>query len=316
MATIGPFESLASLAQELGSGSRGKANLKRFEEQGYTGWRRSCHDGNSFYRAVAFGLLERLVTADAPHREERVAALVEQLAGLSFEDQAAREAHAELLARLERLRRGGGWEAPSLRDADMTALGLLYSCWRAPNSTIDTALVSALRKLTAQYLLQKGQDASVNQGIPFETECQSDGFAGVKDFTSRVVLNEGTDGRGVCHQALAAALGVSLRVAMLDGDASGDMELRDFGLGGKPLVHLKSQDGHFDLLCVPEERSRYAHAMPAPSMGDADCFTVGCGGGKPPTFGDETFGECAMMQPLAEEADESPQRRARARGRF
>merc|ERR1719426_202868 len=76
-------------------------------------YRRSRGDGNCFYRAVGFGLLEQLVSAAPAQRQHWAAHLYGLFQNLSFEacpDKSIAEAHTELLARFLRLARGGSWE--------------------------------------------------------------------------------------------------------------------------------------------------------------------------------------------------------------
>ena len=253
---IGPREELGSLASEFRFNPRFVQKVDRLGQRGYEGWRRVRGDGNCFYRAVGFGLLEQLVTAPQQSRAAWAAALGESLEALSFEDASEAEAHRELLASVDRLHRGGGWEAPAQAGVEMTASGILYRSLRDGSRDTDLALIRALRHVAARHLTQRAEDGSANGGISFDTVCLAQGYAGARDFCERVVLAVGVEAEGVVLQALPAALGFGLRVAVLDRAEGADLAFCDYNLEGpgpggvpKPTVHVQLRPVLYDMIC-------------------------------------------------------------------
>lgn len=299
---LGPREGLSSLSDEWKFNKSFVDRVRRLEKRGYCGWRRVRGDGNCFYRAVGFGLLEQLVAAKPLRRLMYLTTLRDQLASITYQDDAAKAAaHADLIERVERLRCGDAWEAPCGADAEMTPLGLLYRNLQNPGETADLALVRALRRLTANYIRNHADEFTTSEsGISYRDIAMATGFEDVEDFCGRIVLPDGEDAETLCQHALPAALGVVVRIVFLDRREGGpDSESLDFCAGprreGEWVVHVQLRPGHYDLLYWHEaaegasrRRRRRSARRPATP-----------GRGRPPTLGHEGFAGEFEVLPFA-----------------
>merc|ERR1712039_277234 len=98
----------------------------------------------------------------------------------------------------------------------VSALRSLCRNMRDSNSSLDLALVRALRRFTADYLVANKDDDAINDGISFEIICLASGeYSGVLDFCERVVLPMGVEAESMAISALPPAIGVVLRIAFL-----------------------------------------------------------------------------------------------------
>lgn len=133
---MGPPEDLQSLGLEFKHNEAFQRKVRWLEKNGYTGWRRILGDGNCFYRAVGFALMEQLVepsmssTTSAHDAERQRAARAHVfynrlsplkldprlLSGSSAVNYPPEQAHQALLSRLAPLCEcGGRWnpDAPT-----------------------------------------------------------------------------------------------------------------------------------------------------------------------------------------------------------
>lgn len=293
---MGPREALSSLMEEFRFNPAIAEKVRRLEQRGYTGWRRIRGDGNCYYRSVGFGVLEQLVVAAGPRRLAHAAELVKRLSTVSFVDEPLAAAHKELLERVERLGCGAGWEQPRSSDAELTSFGLLYRSLHDPQNGIDLALIRALRRLTADYMTKHADDEGANNGISFTAICVCGGeYTGVEDFCARVVLPDGMEAESLCQQALPTALGVGVRIAFLDRSDK-DITFHDFGVReapDMPMVHVQLRPGHYDLLYFREVAEALS-PWPARHLGGREAAGSASESpvkGRPPTLGNEDFGE-------------------------
>lgn len=208
----------------------------------------------------------------------------------------------------------------------MTAFGLLYRSLHNPQNGSDLALIRALRKLTASYITTNAHNATANHGISFHDVCVCAGeFEGVLDFCNKIVLPDGMEAETICQQALPAALGVGVRIALLDRTSAKDITFHDFGLVAeidpehveRPLVHVQLRPGHYDLLyfrevvatkaataiAQPKVRHEQPLTFPEPlcvSPGTGSAWSVSNAASRPqksrlPTLGSEDFGEFEIV---------------------
>lgn len=260
---VGPREGLASLADEFRYNGNFINKVQRLQLLGYSGWRRIRGDGNCCYRAVGFGFLEQVAAAPPSQRVAMAGGLRHQLATLDFPLSDHAQAHRELLARFDRLLAGLSWDEPAAGHAETTPLGILYLCFCDPAKPFDLALVRALRRLAADWLLRNAHDDDLGGGISFEIASMAQGFDGVAGFCDKVVLPEGVEAEGIVLNALPAVLGMGLRIAYLDRNESRDLPFCDYAtngsvgegaLGMAPVIHMQLRPGHYDLLYFGEER--------------------------------------------------------------
>lgn len=272
---LGFREPLSSLKAEFRFNASFAAKVQELEQLGYRGWRRVRGDGNCFYRAMGFGLLEQMACAASSHRALWAIDLRRRLeASQPPEEDAQLEAFAELLDGLGRLGSTGNWSQDTVSasvaaaapgeymrgDAPMLQI---HQLMRDPGNCLDLALVRALRRLAAEYLVANRDDENVmGGGISFETICTAQGYDGTEGFCRQVVLPEGTEAEGVVLKALPSALGVGLRIAFLDRlQATSELPFCEYtGAEMSPVVHMQLRPGHYDLLYLGEEPSEVASA--------------------------------------------------------
>mmetsp|Transcript_27201 Transcript_27201/g.77553 ORF Transcript_27201/g.77553 Transcript_27201/m.77553 type:complete len:369 (+) Transcript_27201:213-1319(+) len=269
LVNVSRCEALSSLAWDFRFNRDFGDKVRALEAMGYRGWRRIRGDGNCFYRAVGFGLLQLLAAQEGARRAAWGAQVCHNLGAVRFEDARHQEGHEGLLARVRRLAAGGTWDdgagAGEEEEAAQVTVPVATALRRSmghPGSALDLALVRALRHVAAACLRKLAHDEEASAGISYEVVCLAQGYGGVEDFCRRVVLPMGTEAEGVVLGALPAALGVGLRVVLLDRRGSKDVPLCDYnmpagapesGAVAAPVVHLQLRPGHYDLLYFGEE---------------------------------------------------------------
>lgn len=278
---VGPREPLSSLIEDFKFNSSFCAKVNQLVEHGYVGWRRVRGDGNCFYRAVLFGLLERLVTTTEQKRLQWIGTFQDNLKSLVFEDNAEMAAHEDLIYHIELLRTSGGWEVPPQGASETTALGLLYQSLRDPTGTLDLALIRAARRMSAGYLLANKHNTEIAGGITFDTVCSAQGYNGVEDFCEQVIFPMGVEAEGVALGALPPVIGARLRIAFLDR-TDNTLAFCDYSTEGaveqevgprgpeEPLVHLQLRPGHYDLVYFRDEEDDMHSVSRLPTFGFDD----------------------------------------------
>uniref|UniRef100_A0A7S1B1P2 ubiquitinyl hydrolase 1 n=1 Tax=Noctiluca scintillans TaxID=2966 RepID=A0A7S1B1P2_NOCSC len=253
---LGPREPIQTLADEFKFNTLFGEKVNALRVQGYRGWRRVRGDGNCFYRSVGFALLEQCVAADVhdPQRAKWLSELRKRLQTVRL-DEAYRASHDELLSCVERLLCGVAWQ---VLDADLSPLEVLYRSFIVQN-TVDLALIRAVRHLVADHLVSNA-DSLGESGISYDVVCMAQGYDNVSDFCRKVVLPLGVEAEGIVLNGVPQALGIDLRVALLDRSGSGDVAFCDYSSSGSdtivspcaarevPLVHVQLRPGHYDVL--------------------------------------------------------------------
>lgn len=264
-ANIGPWEPLVTLAEEFRYNQNFKQKVGMLLRDGYKGWRRIRGDGNCFYRAVGYAVLEHLIRCEAEPRKIKTGELHQKFSKLVLpHDSAEQLAHAEFLARLEILRDTGEWEPFNFGNEGASPkrakpLESLYQSLVDPNETLDLAVIRALRIITANFLTEHANDADINEGLSFEMIVTQD-YNSTEDFCKRVVLPMGVEAESLILTALPHALGLSLRVVFLDRQvpASGKLVTIDYPKDpcadeAGPSVHIQLRPGHYDLLYLSKD---------------------------------------------------------------
>eukprot|EP00437_Effrenium_voratum_P016919 CAMPEP_0181447852 /NCGR_PEP_ID=MMETSP1110-20121109/26837_1 /TAXON_ID=174948 /ORGANISM="Symbiodinium sp., Strain CCMP421" /LENGTH=370 /DNA_ID=CAMNT_0023571981 /DNA_START=38 /DNA_END=1147 /DNA_ORIENTATION=- len=249
LANLGRFEPLSTLKEEFKFNKSFGEKVSGLIEHGYKGWRRVRGDGNCFYRAVGFGLLEQIVSAPEPRRRAAAQRLVMKFKDLSFEEAAARVAHEQLVERLSRVAAGQSWQEIRLEPVERS--DLLASFQDGP---VDHACIRAIRELTARCLLDRADDPALCGGLDFRTLCEVQGTS-VKDFCNQVVLPMGVEAESVVMNAVVAALDIGLRLALLDRSEQSGLAFQDYeppGASEHFVVHVQLRPGHYDLLYMEE----------------------------------------------------------------
>lgn len=259
LVNVGRCEALSSLAWDFRFNRDFGDKVRALEAMGYRGWRRVRGDGNCFYRAVGFGLLERLAAQEGARRTSWGEQICHNLGAVRFEDARHQAGHEGLLDRVRRLAAGRAWDDTGANEVPVPVPTALRRSMRSPGSALDLALVRALRHVAAACLRKLAHDEEASAGISYEVVCLAQGYGGVEDFCQRVVLPMGTEAEGVVLGALPAALGVGLRVVLLDRRGAKDVPLCDYNVpagaleSGAPVVHLQLRPGHYDLIYFGEE---------------------------------------------------------------
>ncbi|CAK0833999.1 unnamed protein product [Prorocentrum cordatum] len=288
LVNVSRCEALSSLAWDFRFNRDFGDKVRALEAMGYRGWRRIRGDGNCFYRAVGFGLLQLLAAQEGARRAAWGAQVCHNLGAVRFEDAAcptgrprgpARPRPAPRggrhVGRRRRRGRGGGGRAGDGAGGDGAAPEHGPPRQR-PGPCPGARTAPRGRRVPAQAGPRRGEASA---GISYEVVCLAQGYGGVEDFCRRVVLPMGTEAEGVVLGALPAALGVGLRVVLLDRRGSKDVPLCDYnmpagapesGAVAAPVVHLQLRPGHYDLLYFGEECADGAEVQSEEGEGEED----------------------------------------------
>jgi len=255
---LGPQEDLGSLASEFKFNDAFVNKVQKLRAHGYDSWRRVRGDGNCFYRAVGFGLLEQLVAGNPEKRHEWSIFFCNILSGVRFDNPDHARDHDLLRLHMSHLDSGMSQQSSSDK-----ASHNIFDKMSDPRSPLDLAFIRAMRHITMQHLLRHAGDDIAGVGISFETICVAQGYADVADFCHKVVLPEGVEAQDVVLNALPLGIGVHLRIAFLDRNESTDLTFCDYGSeqhmnssdAFRPCVHVQFRPGHYDLLYLsgPQE---------------------------------------------------------------
>jgi len=248
---LGKLESLSTLKDEFKFNKSFGAKVDGLIREGYKGWRRVRGDGNCFYRAVGYSLIEQIILSE--QRQTAAAALVRQLRELQLEEPAEQKAHERLVGHLERVAAGLHWQEHVLEAEQYQ----VYEAFNdAMDDSIDKACIRAMRRLTAKCILERADDFSLCGGISFRTLCEVQGLGTPEDFCEKVVLPMHVEAESVVMNAVVAALGVKLRLALLHRSEQAGLVFEDYmppvDEGQQPVeqfvIHVQLRPGHYDLL--------------------------------------------------------------------
>lgn len=279
--SLGKLESLNSLVDEFKYNKSFCQKVDELHKKGYIGWRRVRGDGNCFYRACGFGLLEQIITAPIKQQMAWAEVLRRCLESLRFEDREEQAEHLRLLDHVTQLSKGEGWQVcQDSRAEEMTQQGLLYVSFRDNSpASLDLALVRALRHLTARHMIANADDPEACHGISFRMLCDAQGLGTPERFCEQTVLPMGVEAETLVMSAIAPALCMSLRIALLDrGEASG-LCFEDYKAGAgvdQPMVHVQLRPGHYDLLYWHDDSE---DTLSPPVAGRGRPVTFGLDGG-------------------------------------
>lgn len=198
----------------------------------YSSLRRLRGDGNCFYRAVSYGLVETIACLEAERREKVSLALdrrlTDLLQGAGFDRMAYEDFYVELLEAL----------ADRLISSDNDHLAELWA--QEPHRS--HSLVVLLRLATSAYLR-----AHASEYEPFIWEAGLDMIS----YCQRHVECLGVESDQIHAIALGKALGVDLEIAYLDGSVGPLSRLSFLAEDGHkaPIkLSLLYRPGHYDLL--------------------------------------------------------------------
>jgi len=206
----------------------------------YAGFRKIGGDGNCYYRAVAFGLLEQLVL-DGAH--ENFILIRNILASVSYAvDSEDAEYHTELLQLLSEAAAGRAW----LNTEQLQASFL------APTSNIDAALVRACRNLLGNYLVTSEDELYNDLPLKVCILSVNEDVQDMSAYCDKYVRRMGEDAEGAFLELglLPSLLRMGCVIHNLDLSAQKEIECPYQPIQGDCLgmVHILLRPGHYDLL--------------------------------------------------------------------
>lgn len=206
-----------------------KAKVVKLGEK-YAAFRRTRPDGNCFFRAVGFRLLELMLVE--PGVWDKVVGEVrgskDQMVELGMPAFTVEDFYDNFMDTLERLKEGS--------DDKMNQEELEETF---NNEGLSNYLVVFLRLLTSKQLQLEGD---------FYQNFMEGGRT-VAEFCSTEVEPMYRESDHIHIIALTAAAGVSVRVVYLDRGTSQEGPVtHDFPEGSQPLVHVLYRPGHYDIL--------------------------------------------------------------------
>lgn len=213
--------------------------------ENYGGFRRICGDGNCYYRAIAYGVLEKVVLDGDVTKFDVLHRIFMRV---SYQKIGDNESHEELLSTLEMAAAGKVW-----RDVED-----LQSSFLAFNSNFDFALVSACRRLVSMYLIEN-QDTVTDGGLSLkDTFIEADEGIDMATYCDKYINEMGRDAEGPYIELgiLPSLLQCRCVIFSLDMRHHLDMEVvcpfDTSAAGGAtdPLavLHILLRPMHYDLL--------------------------------------------------------------------
>jgi len=206
----------------------------------YAGFRKIGGDGNCYYRAVAFGLLEQLVQDSA---YENFAVIRNILDSVTYTDGSEEaEHHAELLQLLTEAACGRTWNNTEQLQASLLA----------PTSNIDAALVRACRNLLGNYLVTSEDELYNDLPLKVCILSVNEDVQDMEAYCDKYVRRMGEDAEGAFLELglLPGLLRMGCVIHNLDLSAQKEIECPYQPINGECLgmVHILLRPGHYDLL--------------------------------------------------------------------
>lgn len=194
----------------------------------FSGWRRCKGDGNCFYRACGFALIEAALCGGDPQMLRPITE--------SFQTAAGGDA-LDLVALL--------YELPD--QEPMGAIELWYQALLC-NADMDAQLVRSLRLVCAEWL-QDNRRRKFN-GMPISTFVQSCHGTDLDDFIRMEVLADGKEAEQLVIHAATQALGSRIEIIQVDrteGPAQRYSMPEEGAAAGKVSATLLFRPGHYDI---------------------------------------------------------------------
>jgi ubiquitin thioesterase protein OTUB1 len=252
-------EQIDALKQEYKFNKAWHEKVDELRKLGYIGFRCVRGDGNCCYRAIGFNLLEQIATAPEPARRRWGASLRSRLQSLSFACPSQQAAHLRLISCVERLTEGKAWDEIG---SDETAEDVLFRCLRPNESADDEALMRALRKLTAVYIVAHEDESEADGTLTYAQTCSICYGQSAAEWCRKEVEPLGKEAESFVLHSVPKALGIDLRIAYMDRNPTlnkGEIPMITYGLkdrpgeppaghvGGRPLIHVQLRPGHYDI---------------------------------------------------------------------
>lgn len=224
---VGPVEESIVLLKEYEDDIFLK-KIKHLSSQ-FPSFRRTRGDGNCFFRAFGFALLEALIAnKQAGGSElERVTAVVEgslaKLVAIGYPEMTSEDFYEVFLEQFKAVADGADVNAVfATMNEDMTA----------------NYIITYLRMLTSGHMKMNEDDFA-----PF-----IEGGLSVQEFCNTEVDPMGVESGHLQIKALADCLGVGVQVAYLDRTEGNEVVVHTIPDGVPPLVHLLYRPGHYDVI--------------------------------------------------------------------
>jgi ubiquitin thioesterase protein OTUB1 len=208
-----------------------------------TGVRPIRGDGNCYYRATLFGLLEQVIQKNPRERQSRL----EHIANVFKAIKPPTQAHNTFIAYLEQAAQDSIWH--SVEELEAAFL----------NEQFNFAMTRSAKDLLADWTRQ---NAGIEfHGITLETTITTQKEYGtVEDFISKVISPEGkcVEGPAIDVGGLGIALGFNILVYVLPSTEGSKISV----IGNLPPqsaneeVHLVLRPGHYDLLYKSDRKNR------------------------------------------------------------
>lgn len=206
----------------------------------YSGFRKIGGDGNCYYRAVAFGLLEQLVLDGAYENFVVIRNILDTVTYAVGSTEA--EYHAELMYLLSEAASGRAWSNTEQLQASFLAAA----------SNIDAALVRACRNLLGNYLVTNEDELYNDLPLKVCILSVNEDVTDMSAYCDKYVRRMGEDAEGAFLELglLPSLLRMGCVIHNLDLSAQKEIECPYQPIHGDCLgmVHILLRPGHYDLL--------------------------------------------------------------------
>eukprot|EP00440_Ansanella_granifera_P061704 gb/GFBE01066895.1/.p1 GENE.gb/GFBE01066895.1/~~gb/GFBE01066895.1/.p1 ORF type:complete len:339 (+),score=87.53 gb/GFBE01066895.1/:1-1017(+) len=254
---VGKLETLDKLREEFKFNKSFGEKVKQLEKLGYDGWRRMRGDGNCFYRAVGFGLLEVIVEAPQQLQRKWAQHMSKAILALRFNSEADQRDHDRLCKLIGKLAEGTGWQQVAELEDSFT------------DSSLDQALVRAVRHLIGKCMVENADDEALGNGMSFRLLCEVEGQS-LEGYLSTKILKMGVEAEGHIIKVTTEALRINLHIVYLDRHDGvplrfENVDALDAEDDELPVVNVQLRPGHYDGIHLPRNKAAGAAAAPPKS---------------------------------------------------
>mmetsp|Transcript_26664 Transcript_26664/g.51398 ORF Transcript_26664/g.51398 Transcript_26664/m.51398 type:complete len:547 (+) Transcript_26664:42-1682(+) len=254
---IGEMRHITTLEDECRFNPSKLRKIKNLAKN-YHHWRPIRGDGNCYYRAVIYGMLELCFTGSDDR--QRLGEVLSSLERVQYDSLVHQCNHERVLQLLR------SWQSREQLEV-----------WVSNDASVDQALVRACRRLVREFLTQHADEPAPSGMTYSELVHALDAtYAGVEDFCLHVVDPMGRDAETLVLDALPLQAGIGVRMWILDRREGTDLVSLDTpGPNGSIDVHVLFKPGHYDLLYprdVPKDGT--GHVLSADSENDSSLHAM------------------------------------------
>mmetsp|Transcript_54239 Transcript_54239/g.142862 ORF Transcript_54239/g.142862 Transcript_54239/m.142862 type:complete len:304 (-) Transcript_54239:58-969(-) len=220
---VGFLEPLDTLQEQYSGSDVHRQKISDFASE-FGAWRRCRGDGNCFFRAYGFALVESLL----------------------------RGGPSSLRPVLDQLRASAAGEAEAFLNAaqplcDLPPEVALERWYRTlfMSEEIDSQLVRAIRMVSAEYLTNN-EEADFN-GLPLNVYVEASHGLSLEAFRASEVLANGVEAESVTLTLAPMALGLKIEIIQLDKSDSVQRYMVPDGAPGDVMATLLFKPGHYDI---------------------------------------------------------------------